>query len=556
MRHLAATTLTLLALAAPAAAAQAEIWTRSIAPSGRAVEGSPGGAAFLGDLDGDQVADLALPVEATGIVEFRSGADGGVLGTLDPAVGFDGRIHAVQDRTGDGVAEFVAAGSSELALIDPVTGTDLWRRAQPSTSLWVGDVSIASIQDLDSDGTPDLVVGHAGEYFRASNGVSGSGSRGFVDLLSGATGAPLLRIANPDGRFGFGGHVEALGDVDGDGFQDLLIGSNNFQWFASSGFPSIPSIWSTRSGTLLHDLEVSVAFPTGSCWTRSLFVGDVDGDGAGDVLVATEDHGRAAIHSGATGAVIRQRFDPTPFDGAWSLAQVRSSRAGSTLSPAGDVDGDGVLDVWIGSPMVRVSAGGFGQWIDRGPGRVDLISGRTLETLDTIVGADRDGEFGGGVLAAPDLNGDGDGDLLVWTTNAASNGGWRLQALDTTDGSGPPRVSCLPNGPSGGRIGWAGSTSLSGPAPSITLASAPGAATALLAAGTRSAFDATAWGTTCIGGPLTRVAISATGGGGSTTVPVPTGGLLAGEGRTYQWFWRDGAGGLESSDAVSVTFLP
>ena len=81
-------------------------------------------------------------------------------------------------------------------------------------------------------------------------------------------------------------------------------------------------------------------------------------------------------------------------------------------------------------------------------------------------------------------------------------------------------------------------------------------ATALLAAGTRPAIDATAWGTTCIGGPLTRVAISATGGGGSTTVSVPTGGLLAGEGRTYQWFWRDGAGGLESSDAVSVTFLP
>ncbi len=306
MRHLAATSLALVALvalAAPAAVAQAEIWTRSTAPSGRAVEGSPGGAAFLGDLDGDQVANLALPVEATGIVEFRSGADGDVLGTLDPAVGFDGRIHAVQDRTGDGVREFFAAGSSELALIDPVTGTDLWRRAQPSTSLWVGDVSIASIQDLDSDGTPDLVVGHAGESFRASNGVSGSGSRGFVDLLSGATGASLLRIANPDGRFGFGGHVEAF--VDGDGFQDLLIGSNNFLWFASSGFPSIPSIWSTRSGTLLHDLEVSLAFPTGSCWTRSLSVGDVDGDGAGDVLVATEDQGRAAIHSGATGALIR-----------------------------------------------------------------------------------------------------------------------------------------------------------------------------------------------------------------------------------------------------------
>ena len=78
MRHLAATSLALVALvalAAPAAVAQAEIWTRSTAPSGRAVEGSPGGAAFLGDLDGDQVANLALPVEATGIVEFRAGAD-------------------------------------------------------------------------------------------------------------------------------------------------------------------------------------------------------------------------------------------------------------------------------------------------------------------------------------------------------------------------------------------------------------------------------------------------------------------------------------------------
>ena len=55
---------------------------------------------------------------------------------------------------------------------------------------------------------------------------------------------------------------------------------------------------------------------------------------------------------------------------------------------------------------------------------------------------------------------------------------------------------------------------------------------------------------------LSRVAVAATGAGGSALATVPTGGLLPDDRRTYQWLWRDGAGGLESSDAVSVTFLP
>ena len=178
--------------------------------------------------------------------------------------------------------------------------------------------------------------------------------------------------------------------------------------------------------------------------------------------------------------------------------------------------------------MVRVSAGGF-EWIDRGPGRVDLISGRVRSSARTATANSA------AALAAPDLNGDGDGDLLVWTTNAASNGGWRLQALGR-------QRACLPNAPRAAASAGPAARASRGPhlrSPSPR----PGAASCRPAR--RHGV-----GTTCIGGPPTRVAISATGGGGSTTVPVPTGGLLAGEGRTYQWFWRDGA---SSSDAVSVT---
>lgn len=559
MRPLAPALPVALLLAAPPSSAQAVLWSRPVPPSGRAIEGAPGGAAFLGDLDGDQVPDLALLDASSGVVELCSGADGGVLGPLDPGVGFETRIHAVEDRTGDGVREIVASGRSQLALIDPVTGADLWRRAQPPGTDWLGEASLATISDLDGDGVDELVVGYPGEYFRYLGGVLRtyvSNTRGFVELVSGATGAQLLTIANPDSRFGFGGHVSALDDVDGDGLPDLLIASNNLLWSEWGGDPAPPSIWSTRTGTFLRNVQASAGFPFGANWTRSLSTGDIDGDGAGDVLISMEDYGLLAICSGATGAPILQRFDPTPADGPGSIAHLRSTRTGSTLSWAGDVDGDGAHDLWIGSPMVRALGGWFEPAVDRGPGRVDLISGRTLETLDTIVGDRLESHFGGGVLAAPDLNGDGDDDVLVWTTSSSTGGGWALEAFDTSDGSVTPRISCLPRGSSGGRISWSGSTSLTGSPPAVTLTSAPPASLTLLVSGTRPAFDAVSWGTTCVGGALERVAVSAVGASGSTTMAVSTVGLAPGDRRTYQWLWRDGAGGLASSDAVSATFLP
>ena len=141
------------------------------------------------------------------------------------------------------------------------------------------------------------------------------------------------------------------------------------------------------------------------------FAGDLDGDGlqelligAPSVTVSTRGDGAAYLVLGGSLGGDRSLADAD----AVLIGEGRNAAAGTALAPAGDLDGDGLPDVWVGA-----STDGRG-----GPsaGAVSLLSGTSRGAVDlgdaafTLLGDEQEAYLGG-VLARLDLNGDGAWDL-------------------------------------------------------------------------------------------------------------------------------------------------
>lgn len=303
----------------------------------------------------------------------------------------------------------------------------------------------ANIGDITGDGVSDFVIGAPQDQ-----GSAFFGGRAYV--YSGSDGS-LLNVVG-GGLFDFLGTAAAgLGDVNGDGVPDYAVGAPGLppQFGA---WPGRVLVFSGADHTLIHE---TTSDPGDRYGFELNAVDDVDGDGAADLLVgapfdddAGTDSGRAFLLSGATGAeiwhhdgqnagdalggslagledldgdgtaeVVAGAFNAGPNQGG--NAQLLSGAGGATLhtftplntavqfgqffaEDAGDVDGDGTDDIYIGD-----FADNFA-----GPltGRAYLYSGATLDPIRVLDGEHVDDGFGIG-RGAGDVNGDGHADQLL-----------------------------------------------------------------------------------------------------------------------------------------------
>ena len=262
---------------------------------------------------------------------------------------------------------------------------------------------VSGAGDINNDGYDDIVVG-------AHNEDTGSTNAGRVYVISGQTGGVLLTLTSAaedtDGRFGYS--VSGAGDVNADGFPDLIVGA--YQEDTDSVDAGRAYVFSGQSGSILYDL-VSPEPKTEAYFGGAVSgAGDVNDDGYDDVIVGAGLHGpnydytggesRAYVFNGQTGAILYALDSP---------GEGIMGSFGSLVSGAGDVNADGYDDVIIGAWMEYTSPS------PAQAGRAYIFSGQTGDTLRTLVSPNEEGwgHFGCSVAGAGDVDGDGFDDVIV-----------------------------------------------------------------------------------------------------------------------------------------------
>jgi hypothetical protein len=283
---------------------------------------------------------------------------------------------------------------------------------------WAG-ISVASAGDVDDDGYGDVLIGAPGHGDPAGHTRLGAAYlvlgpvTGTFDLSS--ADATFVGVTGGESA---GESVSSAGDVNGDGRPDLLIGAPLRSTPSTYVGGAAYVVTDTGSGT--HDLSAAHATLFGEhsndiAGNSVSGLGDVDGDGIDDILVAahvTDDNG----YNSGTSYVL---FGPVS-GGESQLADVADVRiigevlddyAGGSTAAAGDVDADGLRDILIGAA-----------YNDEGglyAGAAYLVRGGTVGPLGLadadakLVGENADDQAGVCVSGAGDVDADGHDDLLV-----------------------------------------------------------------------------------------------------------------------------------------------
>jgi len=473
--------LWLLAVSTPLSAGpfEAEIELRLLDVDDRLVINRGGPVHDGGDINGDGLADLIIG-SGGDTVRVVFGPQGGddegriALSGLNGASGFAIPVEGLSlggggDLNGDGLDD-IAVGTATATYVvygrrerfAPAVTPDTLDGTNGFVFEAAGN-SVAIIDDMNGDGLADLLVG--------SRGADSAGLRdaGRVAIVHGrrGTGPASLGVYNLDGSNGsvaygegtlalLGWSVESAGDMNGDGFGDLVMGAPGtlVDGLDEAGRAYVVHGSGTRvavrdlagignaalgaGGFVLEgaQIEATVGY-------SGRGIGDINGDGADDLAVGAPGKGpfgRPGPYPGEAhvvfgGAGIPVRFDTAALDGAlgFTARGIRGGvenpaegvigwgdQAGSSVAGAGDLNADGTADLVIGAPYSIISNA------RRGNGELYVIWGRAnggfparvdLGALDgengfRLLGAGTTDYTGFSVSPAGDFDDDGIDDLV------------------------------------------------------------------------------------------------------------------------------------------------
>jgi hypothetical protein len=267
--------------------------------------------------------------------------------------------------------------------------------------------SVSSAGDVNGDGFSDVVVG-AFTYDEPED------NEGKAFLFLGSISGPSTNpdwTAQSDQMFGyFGGSVSSAGDIDGDGYSDVLVGA----WGMSNGESMEGQAYLYRgsaSGLATVAVWIGESDQANAYYGEKVSsAGDVNGDGFSDVLIGAKNfangessEGIALLYYGSAGGLSTQA--------GWSKEGDQSTAYfGASVAAAGDVDGDAYDDVLVGASHFDNGEGiGEGQaFLFRG-GASGLATTAAWTGESNQVGA----EYGVVVSSAGDVNADGASDIII-----------------------------------------------------------------------------------------------------------------------------------------------
>jgi hypothetical protein len=429
--------------------------------SGWVTEGNQTNAHFgenlasAGDVNGDGFSDVIIGAKDfdngqtnEGKVFVYHGSASGLSGTPNwvaesdqPFANFGHGVASAGDVNGDGYSDIIVGasrfdagqtnegkvflwyGSSTGLGNDGTTNNADWQGESDQMDAEFG-LRVASAGDVNGDGYDDILVS-AYEY---DSGETNEG-KVFVWYGSstglGANGTPAnadWTAESDDPTAGFGLRVASAGDVNGDGYADIMVAAPHFGsgqsdegkvflWYGGSGGLGLNGTTNNADWTAESDQASAQMHHIASA-------GDVNGDGYSDVLIGARLYDNGQQNEGKMfawyGSSSGLGANGTPANADWSYEVNQTNAYLGVPASAGDVNGDGYGDVVI-------SAGAYDHTeLDEGAVFLFLGGSSGISTTydEFIVGGEDHAAFGGsfggaGIASAGDVNGDGFSDIII-----------------------------------------------------------------------------------------------------------------------------------------------
>jgi hypothetical protein len=396
-----------------------------------------------GDVNGDGYADVIVgaPYYANGqanegAARLYLGSESGLLPDWanhdegnQAGAHFGQSVATAGDVNGDGRADVIvgapyyANGESQegrafvwYGSADGISATRDWMGEGNAVEAWYGS-SVATAGDVNGDGYSDVLVGAPG---RRAHGGAALAYYGGPDTLNDT--AEWTKAAGREYAH-FGHSAASAGDVNADGYADVIIGAPGWdggQASEGSAWVYIGHPYGLGTTPMWHKEGDQIGAQFG--WSVGS-AGDVNGDGYEEVIVGAPTYNNGETDEGQVWVYMGSNSGPNLAPAWYKDSDQADARYGTAVGTAGDVNGDGYADVVVGAPYYNhPETDEGGAWIYEG-------SAEGLHVAPDWHGqCDQAGaNFGASVGTAGDVNGDGYSDLIVgapfWDDGQLNEGG-------------------------------------------------------------------------------------------------------------------------------------